>query len=126
MPDELDHHPLRVAGPPPRRRGSDLAALVAAATGALLLFAGYWGISDSRAPGDQLPYFASSTIPGLALIVVAAVLLVRHEHARDREELRALAARFDAVIDWLANDTAGDADPAPSANGAAPRAVRER
>ena len=127
MPDDLDHHPLRVPSPPRQGgRGSTLGAMVSGAVGAILLVAGYWGVSDTTVPGDQLPYFASSTLPGLALVALTVVLLVRREHERDREELRALTARFDAVIDWLANDAADTAGRAAANNGPVARTVPER
>jgi hypothetical protein len=126
MSDDLDHHPLRIPSPPRESgRGSTLAAMVSGAVGALLLVAGYWGVSDTTVPGDQLPYFASSTLPGLALVALTVVLLIRREHERDREELRALTARFDAVIDWLANDAAGTSD-STADNGSTVRTVPER
>lgn len=126
MPDDFDHHPLRVPGPDRQRRGATVAIALCAAAGAVFLFAGYWGVSDATTSGDQLPYFASATIPGLVLAVAAAVLVVRREHERDRDELRALSARFDAMIDWLAADGTDRPDQAPAGNGAVPRTVAER
>ena len=87
--------------------------------GALLLFAGYWGASDSTDPGQQIPHLASGTIPGAVLVIAAAVLLLRQEAARAREESAAVGARLDAVVEWLATastdpgagtTTAGGAD----------------
>ena len=47
-------------------------------------------------------------MPGLALVIVGAVLLLRREHERDRNEVRALAAQLEALVDWLAGgDGAG-------------------
>ncbi|MFZ6003166.1 MAG: hypothetical protein ACOYXM_04465 [Actinomycetota bacterium] len=87
------------------------------AIGAALLFAGYWGASDTSSPGEQIPHLASATVPGLALVVGGAVLTLRREHERDRDELRALTARFDALLDWLAQgeptSNQVDASPAP-------------
>jgi hypothetical protein len=68
----------------------------------VLLFAGWWGASDSTNPGEQLPYFASAVIPGLAVAVFGCVLLVKREVERARAETRAVVERFDAVLDWLA------------------------
>ena len=109
MPEELSAHPLRDPRRPATRGVLDRwlpAAL--AVTGAVLLFAGYWGASDSTDPGQQIPHLASGTIPGGALVISAAVLLLRQEAARAREEAAAVGARIDAVVEWLA--TAG-ADP---------------
>ena len=125
MSDDLTDHPLRVTGQP--RRGLDLTVAIPIAViviGAVLLFAGYWGASDTANPGDQIPHLASGTVPGLALVIAGAVLLLRREHERDREELRALTARFDAVLDWLATADAPADGPAISDNGARPTSER--
>ncbi|WP_370416678.1 hypothetical protein [Streptomyces fradiae] len=50
--------------------------LVAAAGGAVLCVVGWYGISGERFAERQLPYLASCTVPGAALIVAGAVLLV--------------------------------------------------
>ncbi|MFI8827946.1 hypothetical protein [Streptomyces sp. NPDC053431] len=52
------------------------AGLVAAAGGAVLSVAGWYGISGERFAERQLPYLASCTLPGAALIVAGAVLYV--------------------------------------------------
>lgn len=112
MPDELADHPLRE--PQPARRSPAAAlvpAVVALVLGAALLFAGYWGASDTTNPGDQIPYLASSTVPGLALVGAGIALLLRHEHRLDREELHRLRTGFDALVEWLADAGAGAPDP---------------
>ena len=127
MSDELADHPLRVTTSP--RRGLDLTVAIpiaVIAVGAVLLFAGYWGASDTANPGDQIPHLASGTVPGLALVIGGAVLLLRREHERDREELRALTARFDALLDWLGSAEAPADDTAVAGNGAAPLSERAR
>jgi hypothetical protein len=58
--------------------------LVAGAAGALLCVLGWYGVSGERYAERQLPYLASATIPGAALLVAGAVLLARP----DEEELR--------------------------------------
>ncbi|MFG3349719.1 hypothetical protein ACGF1Z_32245 [Streptomyces sp. NPDC048018] len=52
------------------------AGLAAAAGGAVLCVAGWYGISGERFAERQLPYLASCTLPGVALIVAGAVLCV--------------------------------------------------
>ncbi|HEX4866175.1 MAG TPA: hypothetical protein VFV32_00970 [Acidimicrobiales bacterium] len=102
MSEELSAHPLRDRQRPNPRGALDrwLPAGVAV-IGAVLLFAGYWGASDSTQPGEQLPHIASATIPGAVLVIAAAVLLLRQEMARARQESAAVSARFDALVDWL-------------------------
>ncbi len=121
MPEQLDDHPLRViSSPVPRQlRPSTAVAVAAIAIGALLLFAGYWGASDSSSPGEQIPHLASGTVPGLALVIGGTSLALRREHERDREELRALTARFDALLDWLVQGDAAAPNEAPHANSVA-------
>ncbi|MGW2048198.1 hypothetical protein ACWCPF_23895 [Streptomyces sp. NPDC001858] len=51
------------------------AGWAALATGAVLCAVGWYGVSGERYAARQLPYLASCTIPGAALIVAAAVLL---------------------------------------------------
>ncbi|MGW0944744.1 hypothetical protein ACWD4O_19665 [Streptomyces sp. NPDC002623] len=51
------------------------AGWAALAVGAVLCAVGWYGVSGERYAERQLPYLASCTIPGAALIVAAAVLL---------------------------------------------------
>ncbi|MEU7577392.1 hypothetical protein AB0B50_07295 [Streptomyces sp. NPDC041068] len=51
------------------------AAFAALAAGAVLCVIGWYGISGERFAERQLPYLASCTVPGAALIVAGAVLL---------------------------------------------------
>ncbi|MGW6569040.1 hypothetical protein [Streptomyces sp. NPDC054975] len=49
--------------------------LAAVAGGAVLCVLGWYGISGERFAERQLPYLASCTVPGAALIVAGAVLV---------------------------------------------------
>ncbi|AMW09590.1 hypothetical protein A4E84_08825 [Streptomyces qaidamensis] len=53
------------------------AGWAALAAGAVLCVVGWYGVSGERYAERQLPYLASCTIPGAALIVAGAVLLAR-------------------------------------------------
>ncbi|WP_105972706.1 hypothetical protein [Streptomyces geranii] len=65
----------------PRTAGPVLwAGWAALAAGAVLCVVGWYGVSGERFAERQLPYLASCTVPGAALIVAGAVLLA---HARD-------------------------------------------
>ncbi|MFD4553795.1 hypothetical protein ACFWP5_05630 [Streptomyces sp. NPDC058469] len=57
------------------------AGWAALAAGAVLCVIGWYGISGERYAERQLPYLASCTIPGAALIVAAAVLLTHGRSA---------------------------------------------
>ncbi|MZF88382.1 hypothetical protein [Streptomyces sp. SID5643] len=60
------------------------AGWAALAAGAVLCVVGWYGVSGERYAERQLPYLASCSIPGAALIVAGAVLL-----ARGRESIAA-------------------------------------
>ncbi|MFI1396452.1 hypothetical protein [Streptomyces sp. NPDC020681] len=49
--------------------------LAAAAGGAVLSVIGWYGVSGERFAERQIPYLASCTVPGAALLVAGAVLL---------------------------------------------------
>ncbi|MCB5167089.1 hypothetical protein LG634_19885 [Streptomyces bambusae] len=51
------------------------AAVLALVCGALLCAAGWYGVSGERFAERQIPYLASCTVPGAALLVAGAVLL---------------------------------------------------
>ncbi|MFJ9041381.1 hypothetical protein ACIRF8_33055 [Streptomyces sp. NPDC102406] len=75
------------------------AGLAALAAGAVLCVAGWYGMSGERYAERQLPYLASCTVPGAALIVAGAVLLTygRSALAASRvEELYELLVTVDA------------------------------
>ncbi|MBD0744369.1 hypothetical protein [Streptomyces sp. CBMA152] len=57
------------------------AGLAAVACGAVLCVAGWYGVSGERFAARQIPYLASCTVPGAALLVAGAVLLARVEAA---------------------------------------------
>ncbi|MEU3050417.1 hypothetical protein ABZ705_28595 [Streptomyces sp. NPDC006984] len=69
-------------------------ALAALACGILLCVLGWYGVSGERVAERQLPYLASSTVPGAALLVVGAVLAVGS--VREAREAREEAAGQDA------------------------------
>ncbi|MFF3840824.1 hypothetical protein [Streptomyces sp. NPDC001930] len=52
------------------------SGLLAAAGGAVLCVLGWYGISGERFAERQLPYLASCTVPGAALVVAGAILVV--------------------------------------------------
>ncbi|MFI6422699.1 hypothetical protein ACIBG6_35560 [Streptomyces sp. NPDC050842] len=59
----------------PRSRILLWGGVAAAAGGAVLCVLGWYGISGERFAERQLPYLASCTVPGAALIVAGAVLI---------------------------------------------------
>jgi hypothetical protein len=57
------------------------AGWAALAAGAVLCVVGWYGVSGERFAERQLPYLASCTIPGAALIVAGSVLLTHGRNA---------------------------------------------
>lgn len=87
------------------------AGWAALAGGAVLCVVGWYGISGERFAERQLPYLASCTVPGAALIIAAAVLLA---HGRS-----ALAAtRVEELYGLLVATEAADAEAAGRATAA--------
>ncbi|KAB2971968.1 hypothetical protein F8R89_07870 [Streptomyces sp. SS1-1] len=94
------------------------AGWAALAAGAVLCVIGWYGVSGERFAERQLPYLASCTVPGAALIVAGAVLL-----AHGRGALA--AARVEELYGLLVAAEPDDSERgAPSA--AAPLAVSGR
>ncbi|MEU1019586.1 hypothetical protein [Streptomyces sp. NPDC005898] len=101
--------------PGPARPGAARAVLWAAcaalAGGAVLCVLGWYGVSGERFAERQLPYLASCTVPGAALIIAGAVLLTHGESAL-------AAARVEELYGLLVAADPADMpvrDPAPLA-----------
>ncbi|MFI1420533.1 hypothetical protein ACH4VX_21600 [Streptomyces sp. NPDC020731] len=96
---------LRIAHPVLR------AGWAALAVGAVLCVIGWYGVSGERYAERQLPYLASCSIPGAALIVAGAVLLA---HGRGA----VAATRVEELYGLLvAAEPAGTDEPGRSAGG---------
>ncbi|MFE9683436.1 hypothetical protein ACFYXC_27480 [Streptomyces sp. NPDC002701] len=78
------------------------AGWAALAAGAVLCVLGWYGISGERYAERQLPYLASCTVPGAALVIAAAVLLAHGRNAL-------AAARVEELYGLLV--AAGDTEP---------------
>ena len=89
--------------------------LVTAAGGAVLCVLGWYGISGERYAERQLPYLASCTVPGAALIIAGAVLLTHGRNAL-------AAARVEELYGLLVDAEPADAEESERA-AAAPVAV---
>jgi hypothetical protein len=93
------------------RRAPDVwIALAAVACGVVLCVMGWYGVSGERFTARQVPYLASCTLPGAALIVAGAVLLAGRERS---PFLRDPAAAFPEPE----YDAAGDGPPRPLSDG---------
>jgi hypothetical protein len=65
-------------------------AVVAAIAGAIAVFVGYFGVSGTLDPAQQLPYLVSGGVGGLFLLGVAATLLFSTDSSATRNEVREL------------------------------------
>lgn len=90
----------RLVSAPARRRIADQGWLgvALAVAGVVLLFLGWYGVSGAATVGEQLPYVASGSIPGAALVVAAAVILARESTQRGAERTDALIAELHALL----------------------------
>ncbi|MFF4540292.1 hypothetical protein [Streptomyces aureus] len=91
------------------------AGWAALAAGAVLCVIGWYGVSGERFAERQLPYLASCTVPGAALIVAGAVLLA---HGRDASATARVEELYGLLV---ATGSAEDGEPGPAAT--APVAV---
>jgi hypothetical protein len=99
-------HPPATAKPPALARAArEWSGWFVVAAGAVLCVLGWYGISGENVIEQQLPYLASATIPGAALIVAGAVLLVSRPGRRTEQADR----RIETLYALLVAD-AGQAD----------------
>ncbi|WP_069886427.1 hypothetical protein, partial [Streptomyces luteocolor] len=89
------------------------AAFAALAAGAVLCVIGWYGISGERFAERQLPYLASCTVPGAALIVAGAVLLA---HGRSTLAAARVEELYGLLVTTEPAEVTGRA-PAPRATG---------
>ncbi|MFJ5263062.1 hypothetical protein ACIQAC_21600 [Streptomyces sp. NPDC088387] len=85
------------------------AGWAALAAGAVLCVIGWYGISGERFAERQLPYLASCTVPGAALIVAGAVLLT---HGRDTTAAARVEELYGLLVAAAPADADGSAQPA--------------
>jgi hypothetical protein len=66
---------------------------IVTAIGAALLVVGWYGVSGESVVAKQVPYLASATVPGAALLVAGLLIAARHHPGeRDRQLLTDLHA----------------------------------
>ncbi|WP_374991145.1 hypothetical protein [Streptomyces sp. LHD-70] len=87
------------------------AGAAALAVGAVLCVLGWYGVSGERFAERQVPYLASCTLPGAALIVAGAVLLVGSQGAL-------ATARVQELYELLVAADPGAPEATPAAPGA--------
>lgn len=67
-----------------------LLGIALAVAGAVAVFVGYWGVSGTLDPGEQLPYIISGGIGGVFLLGAGAAALFSSELADARAQAREL------------------------------------
>lgn len=87
---------------------------VVTALGAVLLVVGWYGVSGESVVAKQLPYLASATIPGAALLIAGLLIAARHHPG---EQDRQLLADLHAALLEPPDAPAGVEDGAPSDGG---------
>jgi hypothetical protein len=80
----------------------------AAAAGAVLCVLGWYGVSGENVVEQQVPYLASATVPGAALIIAGAVLAVGRSSGRSEGADR----RIEQLYALLVDDGTADGGPA--------------
>ncbi|MFE1247774.1 hypothetical protein [Streptomyces sp. NPDC058735] len=90
------------------------AGWAALAAGAVLCVVGWYGISGERYAERQLPYLASCTVPGAALIISGAVLLAHGRGALAAARVEELYGLLVAAVPADTDET-GQAATAPLA-----------
>lgn len=85
--------------------------LAAIAAGAVLLVLGWWGASGEAVVALQLPYIASASIPGAALVVAGAVLVAGEPARRSA----AASASMVTALTQLLTEAASEPPPASAA-----------
>jgi len=65
--------------------------------GGVLIVVGYVGVSQNNQVWQQMPYFVSGGIGGLALVLVGLGLYNAHQHAVDQAQVGELCRRLQAL-----------------------------
>jgi hypothetical protein len=85
----LPHFPATPVTPTLTRAVREWSGWFVVAAGAVLCVLGWYGVSGESVIEQQLPYLASATIPGAAMIVAGVTLIAsRPSHRTDRADQR--------------------------------------
>ncbi|MCP2308648.1 hypothetical protein FHR36_001772 [Kitasatospora paracochleata] len=88
------------------------------AAGAVLCVLGWYGVSGETVAARQLPYLASATVPGAALVVAGAVLIAARQAGRAGESADRRTDQLLALLVAEAGSGSGDGgEPAAGAVG---------
>jgi hypothetical protein len=90
--------------PPPPPEIRSLVGYAALVIGAVLLFLGWYGVSGSANVAEQVPYLASASIPGAALIIAGAVLMASDQTRRSNERAAQMVEALYRLLTEAVND----------------------
>lgn len=85
------------------------------AAGAVLCVLGWYGISGESVAEQQLPYLASATIPGAAMIVAGAALIAAHPPRRTERADERIETLYALLVAAADTDASPHAEPDDSA-----------
>ncbi|MCU1364956.1 MAG: hypothetical protein JWL72_3721 [Ilumatobacteraceae bacterium] len=88
----------------------EVFGVLAAIIGAVMLFLGWYGVSGRPNLAEQMPYIASATVPGAALVIAASVLLMGSSAQRRSDQTGDLVAELHAL---LVEEVGTDPSPSP-------------
>lgn len=74
-----------------------VGAAVFLVLGAILIAIGWVGVSQNNQVWQQMPYFVSGGVGGLALVLVGLGLYNAHQHAVDQAQVGELCRRLQAL-----------------------------
>ncbi len=69
-----------------------------AVVGAAMLFLGWYGVSGTATVGEQLPYLASGSLPGAALVIAAAIVLMGESTQRSSSRTESLVSELHSLL----------------------------
>lgn len=113
----LPHAP---ATPALTRAVRDWSGWFVVAAGTVLCVLGWYGISGESVTEQQLPYLASATIPGAALIVAGAVLIASRPARRSAEADERIETLYGLLVADGAAETETEAGAGALVSGQAP------
>jgi len=74
-----------------------VGAAVFLLSGAILIAVGWVGVSQNNEVWQQMPYFVSGGVGGLAMVLVGLGLYNAHQHALDQAQVGELCRRLEAL-----------------------------
>jgi hypothetical protein len=84
-----------------------LVGWLLALLGAVALFLGWWGVSGEALTAKQIPYLVSGGLTGIALVIMAAVVLATDDVRRELGRMTELERKIDELYALFVADMAG-------------------